>query len=158
MSVSAHIHRPLQEQRATAYITASQGGDLVPDDEVDQIGASALADVLGVLAGTIRDTPFAPNLMRCGVDALAALSDRLSETTLAAAVSALEPSLQRPEGQYGWTDDGHFLLLARLASRTDIAQSTREEAARHLAMAALKMPHAKGNPNELIALRDEHLN
>jgi tetratricopeptide (TPR) repeat protein len=156
LRVAAHMSRPLQNQRATAYLAVSEGGDLVPDEEIDVIGSLALADVIGVLGGTVRDTQFSPNLLKSAIDALAALADRLSEEVLIEAVRAMEPSLDRPEGQYAWTDDGLFVILARLAARQDVTRSTREDAARSLARAALAMPHVNGNPNELIRLRDEH--
>jgi len=156
LNVAAHVDRPLQEQRATAYLAVSEGADLVPDEEIDAIGAAALADVLGVLNGTIRDTPFAPNLLKSAVDALAAVAGRLSEQVVMTATKALEGSLDRPEGRHTWIDDGFLSLLANLASREDVDHSIRDETARTLARAALVMPHARGNPNTLIRLRDEH--
>ena len=156
LRVATHTRRPLQSQRATAYLAVSEGGDLIPDEEVDDIGSVALTDVIGVLGGTVRDTPFSPNLLKSAVDALAALADRLSEEVLTKVMRALEPSLDRPDGRYAWTDDGFFTILARLAAREDVTRSIREDAARSLARAALAMPHVKGNPNELLRLRDEH--
>jgi len=149
------LGRPLQDQRATVYVSVNEGGDLIPDDEVEAIGSAALADVVGVLDGTISDSPFAPNLLRTAVDALAALADRLSEDVLVEAARALKPSMDRPEDRYAWTDEGLFTLLARTAARQDFGLSVREEAARSLAGAALVMSHVRGNPNELIRLRDE---
>lgn len=156
LRVAAQVRRPLQDQRATAYLAIKEGGDLVPDEEVETIGVAVLADVVGVVEGTIRDTPFAPNLLTSAVGALAALGDRLPEEILLKAMKALEPSLDRLPQRYAWTDEAFCALVDRIAGRSDITQPIREEAARTLATAALVMPHVKDNLNDLLRLRREH--
>ena len=78
------------------------------------------------------------------------------EGILTGAIGCLESSLSRPADRYAWTDDGFFAILAGLAGRQDFPAPTRADAARNLARAALVMPHAKGNPNKLLQLRDMH--
>jgi hypothetical protein len=147
--------RPLRSQKIVLYRVVSDGGDLIPDDEALKIGMSAAEDALGIVDGSVADTGFAPTLLSSAVEAVAAVADRVPESLLKRLIDALESTLERPKGQFFQTDDGFFRILCDVASRQDLPLEFRTRSARLLAKASIAMPHAKGNPADVLQLAED---
>jgi hypothetical protein len=78
--VTAHLARPVPAERATVYFAAAADADLLPDDDVDRLGAAAVDDLQGRLDGSVVDGGFfAPDLLRGAAEALAAAASRLPD-------------------------------------------------------------------------------
>lgn len=117
-------------ERASAMTIVAAESDLVPNDQVNDYVAVALA-----ATSEPRRSYFGPDVSLMAWKVIASLSDRLTEADSVAVLTLLDALIDRQPNQYRHTDDDHIAAVARIY---DTHPSLVPRAAAHLAQMALQ--------------------
>jgi len=122
IDVRADLSRSAPWERAAAFRAVVAEADLVPDDDVDEIVASALADAQAVADGRVVQSGSAPELWASAIAALGALVERAAGDLAGQVLHVLSPLVDRDAGKYRFTDDDHIKALAGVIRGHDALQ------------------------------------
>jgi hypothetical protein len=129
--VAAHLTGPVSWVVATAFQFATEQADLIPDDAVDDLVATAIGAIRDVASGACADSPvLSPQVYLSAYGLLAALAERLTVGDANAVLELLADAVTVPEHHYRRTDDCHVTIAAGIA-RAHI-DDLRDNALEHL--------------------------
>ena len=142
--VSDFLASPVSWVVATAFEFAAEEADLVPDDSVDPLVATALSAVQDVKSGKRADSPvYSPQIVRSTYRMISELSERMSEDDAIAVLESLSGYVTAKEHHYWPTDESHIRIAAGIALTADDA--VRTLALDHLMGLFQRRAHPFGN-------------
>ncbi|MCC8251191.1 hypothetical protein [Saccharothrix luteola] len=117
LDVRPHLGASGASARAAAFRVLAVQGDLVPDDQVDEIAATALDVLRQERAGVLRDNPrYGPFVRLEALKVLAELADRITPEAAAELLDYLLPCVPRKSHNSHHTDDSHVRACVGIAA------------------------------------------
>jgi hypothetical protein len=118
--VSDLIASPVSWVVATAFEFAAEEADLVPDDSVDSLVATALSAIEDVKSGKRADSPvYSPQIVRSAYKMIGELSERINRDHAVAVLESLSGHVTAEEHHYWPTDESHIRIAAGIALTKD---------------------------------------